>query len=235
MHNRSIEFAKKFGVPIHVRSSFSDAGTMIVAEPESARQPVCGAAVTKNEARITVLGVPDRPGVSLEIFSRVRPAERDGRHDRAERQRSGARGHLVHRAAGRTADHAGGGPGGNRLAGRRRITHDDSVSKVSVVGPGDGHQTGVAEKMFARWRGEDQHPDDHHERDQDLGPRQSRSGVGLRTHTGVAIRMFKALAEAGINLEMINTSEVRVNVVVEGVAGEKGLKQLQTAFADVMR
>jgi aspartate kinase len=63
----------------------------------------------------------------------------------------------------------------------------------------------------------------------------SVSGVGLRTHTGVAIRMFRALAEAGINLEMINTSEVRVNVVVEGLSGERGLKQLQTAFADVMR
>jgi aspartate kinase len=63
----------------------------------------------------------------------------------------------------------------------------------------------------------------------------SVSGVGLRTHVGVAIRMFKALSDAGINLEMINTSEVRVNVVVEGVAGERGLKQLQAAFADVLR
>jgi aspartate kinase len=63
----------------------------------------------------------------------------------------------------------------------------------------------------------------------------SVSGVGLRTHTGVAIRMFKALAETGINLEMINTSEVRVNVVVEGSAGQKGLAQLQAAFADVLR
>ena len=54
----------------------------------------------------------------------------------------------------------------------------------------------------------------------------SVSGVGLRTHVGVAIRMFKALSDAGINLEMINTSEVRVNVVVDGVAGEKGLGSL---------
>jgi aspartate kinase len=63
----------------------------------------------------------------------------------------------------------------------------------------------------------------------------SVSGVGLRTHVGVAIRMFKALAEAGINVEMINTSEVRVNVVVDGASGEKGLAQLQAAFADVLR
>jgi aspartate kinase len=63
----------------------------------------------------------------------------------------------------------------------------------------------------------------------------SVSGVGLRTHVGVAIRMFKALSDSGINLEMINTSEVRVNVVVAGAFGEKGLAQLQSAFADVLR
>jgi aspartate kinase len=63
----------------------------------------------------------------------------------------------------------------------------------------------------------------------------SVSGVGLRTHVGVAIRMFKALASAGINVEMINTSEVRVNVVVDAEQGERGLAQLQAAFADVLR
>jgi aspartate kinase len=59
-------------------------------------------------------------------------------------------------------------------------------------------------------------------------------GVGIRTHTGVGARMFKALGEAGINVEMINTSEVRVNVVVDSPFGEPGLKALRTAFADVM-
>jgi aspartate kinase len=63
----------------------------------------------------------------------------------------------------------------------------------------------------------------------------SVSGVGLRTHTGVAIRMFKALADAGINIDLINTSEVRVNVIVDGQQGQKAAAQLQAAFADVMR
>jgi aspartate kinase len=63
----------------------------------------------------------------------------------------------------------------------------------------------------------------------------SVSGVGLRSHTGVAIRMFKALADAGINLEMINTSEVRVNVVVDGDQGAMALDKLKNAFADVLR
>ena len=63
----------------------------------------------------------------------------------------------------------------------------------------------------------------------------SVSGIGMRSHTGVAIRMFRALAEAGINVEMINTSEVRVNVVVDGLAGAKGLTALQSAFDDTLR
>jgi aspartate kinase len=62
----------------------------------------------------------------------------------------------------------------------------------------------------------------------------SVSGVGLRSHTDVAIRMFRALSEAGINVEMINTSEVRVNVVVDGRHGREALDLLQTAFADVL-
>jgi aspartate kinase len=63
----------------------------------------------------------------------------------------------------------------------------------------------------------------------------SVSGVGLRSHTGVAIRMFRALADAGVNVAMINTSEVRVNVVVDGTEGDKALRALKTAFADVLR
>ena len=63
----------------------------------------------------------------------------------------------------------------------------------------------------------------------------SVSGIGLRSHTGVAIRMFRALAEAKINVDMISTSEVRVNVVVDGQHGQSGLEKLQTAFADVLR
>jgi aspartate kinase len=63
----------------------------------------------------------------------------------------------------------------------------------------------------------------------------SVGGIGLRSHTGVAIRMFRALAEAQINVDMISTSEVRVNVVIDGEQGRRGLQQLQAAFADVLR
>jgi len=62
----------------------------------------------------------------------------------------------------------------------------------------------------------------------------SVSGIGLRSHTGVAIRMFRALSQAGINVQMINTSEVRVNVIVDGNDGEKARAALEEVFADVM-
>ena len=88
MHSRSIEFAKKYGVPIHVRSSFSDApGTWIVDE-EAARRlgvAVTGAALAKDEARITILGVPDRPGVVHGDLPDDRRREHRRRHDRPER------------------------------------------------------------------------------------------------------------------------------------------------------
>ena len=63
----------------------------------------------------------------------------------------------------------------------------------------------------------------------------SVSGIGLRSHTGVAIRMFQSLSEAGLNIEMINTSEVRVNVVVDDSQGQAGLKALNKAFEDVVQ
>ncbi len=63
----------------------------------------------------------------------------------------------------------------------------------------------------------------------------SVSGIGLRSHTGVAIGMFKALAEAGLNIQIMNTSEVRVNVVLDGKSGKSGLNCLRTAFADSIR
>ena len=381
MHSRSIEFGKKFDVPIHVRSSFTDQpGTMIVAEPERPDQPVSGAAITKDEARITVQGIPDRPGTSLEVFSRIAArnisvdmiVQNVGELGKADISFTVPRGELD--AALEAVREA------VQLVGAEGVTSDDNVAKVSVVGLGMARQTGVAQKMFrsladaginiqmittseikisvlvsrdraaealrivhgafdlekeppepirpwtphaaapdaaavvARLQGinmEDLTIDDvsldagqarvtiggvpdqpgiaakvfedvaaagifvdmivqshpsaagatlsftvpqnqltgsvnvARRIAQSLGcqavssspliAKLSVSGVGLRTHTGVAIRMFRALAEAGINLEMINTSEVRVNVVVDGLAGERGLAQLQAAFADVLK
>jgi aspartate kinase len=189
MHNRSIEFAKKFNVPIHVRSSFSDTpGSMIVAEPESYAAPVCGAAVTKNEARISVLGVPDRPGVSLEIFSRV--AHRNVTVDMIVQNVSEA-GHadisftvpndelkITLEAVQQAIETLGAG----------QVNWDDQVSKVSVVGLGMANQTGVAEKMFA------------------------------------------AMADEKINIQMISTSEIKISVLVERASALPALRAVHAAF-----
>ncbi len=151
MHSRSIEFAKKYGVPIHVRSSFSDAeGTWIVAEADARRLGVMvtGAALAKSEARITITGVPDRPGVVHQIFHRIAAAnivvdmivQNAALDGSTEVSFSVADGDLPETLlAAKTAAEAIGATG---------VTHDAAVAKVSVVGQGMRTHTGVATAMF---------------------------------------------------------------------------------------
>src|SRR6478735_2397247 len=149
MHSRSIEFGKKFDVPIHVRSSFTDQpGTMIVAEPERPDQPVSGAAITKDEARISVQGVPDVPGTSLEIFGRVAAknisvdmiVQNVGESGKADISFTVPQ--LDFDTALEAVREAA------KLVGAGGVTSDSNVAKVSVVGLGMARQTGVAQKMF---------------------------------------------------------------------------------------
>jgi len=185
MHNRSIEFAKKFGVPIHVRSSFAEAaGTMIVAETESASQPVSGAAMTPDEARVTVLGVPDVPGKTRQIFAAISAQKiavdmvvqnvgNDGRADVSFTVPSGELKPTL-RAVQRVLEQVG----------AEGVTHDDEVSKISVV------------------------------------------GLNMAKQTNVAAQMFRALADAGVNILMITTSEIKISALV-------AKSQAQTALAAV--
>nr|WP_233578762.1 aspartate kinase [Tautonia sociabilis] len=191
MHSRSIEFAKKFGVPIHVRSSFADAtGTWIVAE-EDARvlgASVTGAALAKDEARVTVLGVPDRPGVVHALFRRIGEAnivvdmivQNVATHGRTEVSFTVAGGDLAETLI--VAEHAA------REIGAEGVTHDASVAKVSVV------------------------------------------GLGMRVHTGVAQAMFEALGAAGVNIQMITTSEIKISVLVDRASGADALRCVHQAF-----
>src|SRR5262249_24382222 len=191
MHSRSIEFAKKYGVPIHVRSSFSDApGTWIVDE-ESARHPgasVTGAALARDEARITILGVPDRPGVVHGIFRTIGAShlvvdmivQNVATGGTTEVSFTVAKGDLPETL--RAAEAAA------RECGAAGVTHDADVAKVSVV------------------------------------------GIGMRTHTGVATMMFNALAAAGINIQMITTSEIKISVLVDRVAAVPALRAVHQAF-----
>jgi aspartate kinase len=151
MHSRSIEFAKKYGVPIHVRSSFSDApGTWIVDESDARRlgSRVTGAALAKDEARITILGVPDRPGVVHAIFSRIAESNlvvdmivqniaTDGVADVSFTVASADLAETLNTA--REAANEVGAAG---------VTHDAEVAKVSVVGMGMKTHSGVATILF---------------------------------------------------------------------------------------
>jgi aspartate kinase len=190
MHSRSIEFAKKFGVPIHVRSSFSgEQGSMIVTENESATQPVSGAAMTPDEARVTVLGVPDVPGKTRKIFSAI--AERKiavdmvvqnaGTDGRADVSFTVPRDELK-----QTLDAV---ESILPSVGAAGVTHDDQVSKVSVV------------------------------------------GSNMATQTGVASQMFRALADAGVNIQMITTSEIKISALVSKQQSDGALAAVHQAFS----
>ncbi len=150
MHSRSIEFAKKFDVPVQVRSSFSDVeGTWIVPEAEWMRQvPVCGVALVRDEARVAIIGVPDQPGISHRVFEAVAArnivvdmiAQNVGQGGRA------AIGFTVPAGELKTTLEA--------LAPLARewaasVEHDAEVSKVSIVGAGMRTCAGVAERMFS--------------------------------------------------------------------------------------
>jgi aspartate kinase len=189
MHSRSIEFGKKFHVPIHVRSSFSDIpGTMIVAEPEAPDQAVGGAALVKDEARVTIEGVPDRPGVSFAVFSKVAArrlavdmiVQNVGAEGRANISFTVPKDELpvALEATGEAA----------RELDAKGVTHDDGVSKVSVVGLGMARQTGVAQKMF------------------------------------------RALAEAGVNILAITTSEIKISALVRRDQAQTALREVHAAF-----
>ncbi|HEY5316291.1 MAG TPA: aspartate kinase, partial [Pirellulales bacterium] len=147
MHSRSIEFAKKFSVPIHVRNSFADIrGSMITANPEAPELAVSGATLVKSEARVTILGVPDNPGTSLAIFSKIAAknisvdmiVQNVGADNKADISFTVLKDDLkaTLRAVKEAADELG----------AEGVSHDDNVSKVSVVGLGMATQTGVAQK-----------------------------------------------------------------------------------------
>jgi len=190
MHNRSIEFAKKFSVPVHVRSSFSDnPGTIIAAGPEVAGQAVCGAALVKKEARVTVLGVPDRPGAAITIFSKIAAknivTDMIVQNVAAEGQTDLSFTVLYDDlpATRRAVEE------GAREVGAEGYNYDDNVSKISVV------------------------------------------GLGMATQPGVAERMFRALAEKGINILMITTSEIKISVLVSRELALEALRAVHETFA----
>jgi aspartate kinase len=189
MHSRSIEFAKKFDVPLQVRSSFSDVdGTWIVPESDWMQDVVvCGAALLRDEARILLQDVPDEPGISHRVFSAI--AEKNIVVDMiAQNVGSGGKASIGFTVLANElpATLAVLRPLAASLGAT--VEHEEDVSKVSVV------------------------------------------GTGMRKHTGVAERMFAALAAADINLKMVTTGDIKISVLVERAQGVKALRAVHDVF-----
>jgi len=190
MHSRSIEFGKKYHVPIHVRSSLTDRpGTLICEETADMEDiAVRGATVNKNLARITLMGVPDRRGVAAGIFQTI--AEGDiVVDDIIQNPLPDNRANISFMVA--TTDFNEAKTVADKLndqLGGLGVVFDDQVAKVSVV------------------------------------------GVGMRSHTGVAARMFAALAEARANIQNISTSEIKISCIVNRDEADDALRRLHTAF-----
>ena len=188
---RAVEFAGKYNVPLRVLSSFQEGeGTLITFEDDSAmEQPVVsGIAFNRDEAKLTMAGVPDTPGIALRILKPVSDANIEV--DMIV-QNVGADNHTdftftVHRNDYRRTREIL-----EQLArelGAREVSGDDRIAKVSIV------------------------------------------GVGMRSHAGVATRMFEALSNEGINIRMISTSEIKVSVVIDEKYLELAVRALHSAF-----
>jgi aspartate kinase len=190
LQTRSVEFAKKYNVPIHVRSSFTDAeGTWVVEEDESMEKlVVAGVAYDRNEAKVSVRGVPDRPGIAAGIFGAL--AEKNIVvdmivQDVGEGERASMTFTVPQADLGNTLSVIE--PVAKEL-GATDLSSDTSIAKVSIV------------------------------------------GVGMRSHAGVAARMFDILAREGINVLMISTSEIKVSCVIEEKYTELAVRVLHSAF-----
>src|SRR5450830_1145739 len=190
---RSVEFAGKYKVKLRVLSSFEEEGegTLITFEEEdNMEQPIIsGIAFNRDEAKITVLGVPDRPGIAYQILGPIADANIDVD---IIIQNTGADGttdftftvhkNELNKALDILRDKVQG------QIGAREISGDDKIAKVSIV------------------------------------------GVGMRSHVGVASQMFRTLAEEGINIQMISTSEIKIAVVIDEKYMELAVRVLHKAF-----
>ena len=190
MHPRAVEIGELYGVAIHVRSSFHEGvGTMIVAHvPMEDRKRVRGIAEETNVAKITVVGVPDRPGIAAAIFEPLGAAgisvdvivQNIGRSRRTDLTFSVAQSDL--KAAEKLVKAAA------KTIGATRVASAGGIAKLSIV------------------------------------------GTGMLGTPGIAGRMFRALADAGINIEMISTSEIRITCLVARDQVEKGVRILHKTF-----
>jgi aspartate kinase len=190
LQSRSVEFAARYRVPVEVQSSFTEEqGTLVATEDaDMERVTVSGVTGDRNQAKITIVGVPDRPGVAARVFGRVAEAnilvdmiiQNVGQGALTDisftvpRADLGKSVDLVQRVV--------------KDIEAKSMTVTDSIAKVSLV------------------------------------------GVGMRTHSGVAAKMFQVLSEEGINIQMISTSEIKISCVIDEKYLELAIRTLHAAF-----
>jgi len=188
---RSVIFAKKFNVPIHVRSSFSKKpGTIVTKEAKTMWEGVVISGVTleKKEAKMTICDVPDRPGIAAKVFKVLAEAEINvdmiiqniSRTRRTDISFTVPKSDLNKSL--RTARSI------VKKVKAEKVTYDENIAKVSIA------------------------------------------GVGMKSHPGVAAKMFEVLAKKKINIEMISTSEISISCVIDKKKAEKAVKALHSAF-----
>jgi aspartate kinase len=187
---RSVEFAKRYNVPILVKSSFTDGeGTLVCKEVDDMeRMEVTGVTYNKNESKITVSKVPDKPGIASNIFTALSDAQIvvDVIVQNVSRDNFTDITFTVANADGKKAYKLMEEVAGK--VGAEKVAIDENIAKVSIV------------------------------------------GLGMRSHAGVASKMFSVLAKEGINIEAITTSEIKISCVVEKKYGELAVRALHTAF-----
>ena len=187
---RSVEFASKYNVPVRVLSSFDDGrGTLITSEDNKMEQPlISGIAFNRDEAKLTIIGVPDRPGIAYHILGPIadQNIEVDMIVQNVAADATTDFTFTVHRN-----DYEKALKALQKIAkemGAREVAGDNKIVKVSVV------------------------------------------GVGMRSHAGIASTMFRALANEGINIRMISTSEIKISVVLDEKYMELAVRALHSAF-----
>jgi aspartate kinase len=187
---RAVEFASKYNVTLRVLSSFEEGkGTLITSEESTMEQPlIAGVAFNRDEAKLTVKGVPDRPGIAALLLGPIADAEIDVdmivqnvSEDSTTDMTFTVQRHDYDAALALLEQHS-------REMGASEVTGDDRIAKISLV------------------------------------------GVGMRSHAGIASRMFETLAAESINIQMISTSEIKISVVVDEKYLELGVRALHAAF-----
>jgi len=190
LQSRSVEFAAKFNVPIHVKPTFGEGeGTLVTGEDEEMEEVmVSGVISDKNQAKLTIVGVPDRPGIAAEIFGKI--AEEGVNVDM-----------IIQNVS------------------------EKGLTDISFTVPKSDSKIGfrVTKDMIEKIGAQDVKLDENI-------AKVSIVGVGMKSHSGVAAKMFAAMAKENINIIMISTSEIKISCVIDSKYAELAVRTLHDAF-----